>query len=336
MGRRPKSDQLITIPLNDGSIEIAESVLFALPGAARFLAWLVNDERLSQTLAARYTRLVASARRDGSLTNPDAIAREPHRTAAKRWTRWAAGAYDERMRLVVQHWVKRGELGVASELRAAGNRARISSLLPPAPDKRIPREDIVATRARWEEAMARIRAAGPHGDPGVGSPNETRVISWEPCPDRWTLHIPHAAGTPVHLDPCSECYPLVLDDEGLQVIANAFRDAWGDRHPSTLPGDALLFGPPPLAGTPYANKPVPFESNEYTLALAGGGPLSYATERQGGTVVATCATFLEKFRERTPRVVSFDMRNNAELIQTVTAFLAMLHELAQTTPSPAS
>ena len=142
------------------------------------------------------------------------------RTAARAYWKWIRETYDTRVSPVLRAFSK-------TDVTKGIRWLRRSSLVPPYPTKVLYRRLLPVP-------------------PKIGEqPRIQRTIAEDPCPDKWTLHVPTREG-PAHADPCPNCTYVEVSPEQLDVIAKAFERAWGHRQLDGVPADAFLFGQPPI------------------------------------------------------------------------------------------
>ncbi len=220
MARRPKSDPDVHYVIGGIPIVVGTSTVQTI-NVKGFVTALVA-RGVSHVVAALYARTAARSIRAGRAYTPDAITTMQERTAVRAYWRWVGDTYHARLT----------PLRVALRLdNAQLGRLRCHSLVPPTPDKRVPKVTVppqVYLNSETREARA--------------TPAQ---YDWVSCPS-WTLHIPPAHDAPVHKDPCVECWVWELSPEQVEAIAKAFEDAWGHRDLACMPPDALLFGSKPL------------------------------------------------------------------------------------------
>lgn len=262
---RYKNPDLITV--NGNSFEFSQNVLKDFPDARGFIGYVLS-RNVSAAVATTYVKIVARLKRQGRLTQTELLTHAVERTAANNYWRWTVDAYTVRV------------TPVARALSQYDVRSRISwlrrhSLLPPYPDKRVPR------LTRWPRLALDGDTRSIAYDPG-----ETTLV---PC-SSWTLHVPPRL-MPVHTDPCMDCTVIELTDPQLNVIADAFEATWGHRDLERVPPECLLFGQPP----PDGEAPViDAEGIGRTVALMSTNALSGAIENTGGSVTLQVETFLAR------------------------------------------
>jgi hypothetical protein len=318
MGRRPRSDRLIDFQAHGYRFALAQSTIDALPRAADFVTHLLTAGRVTPAIAREYGRLAAKAARAGTIRTPRLIDQRMTSSAVNAYWKWFVPQYDAKIRALIAACVSRNDTHSAMELRNHGPQLRAGSLVPPAPDKTIPRLDFQATNAAFNAATAEIVAAGP---PPPGPPRWSDVSKYEPvsttispysvwldepCP-HWTLHIPPRPDFPVHTDPCKECRCLILDDELLNLVADGYRWAWGERPLASLPPDAFLFGAPPLGGDYVVQMAETDTAGRVAVLAKPWSPLAQEAERLAGTVTADLAVFCDRLRSSPHDAVIIDL-----------------------------
>lgn len=262
-------------------VPVLERTVRFLPDAPAFLRYLAEERGIAIATACEYARLVAKAKRDGTVNDPNLIRARVEQTAVRAYWKWIEPFYESRVRPVVR---------ALPFARGAIGQLRISSLVPPHPGKVIP----VKAPPKFE-------------------------LQWVPS-DRWTLHVPQVEtpkdGAPPitvapHTDPCESCSALELDDQQLQVIAAVFHAAWGPRTPAgvwpprDLPAECFLFGQPPQSSV-YGHQPRDSSRIGRVTALLEGGPLSDLVDSVRGSVTPSNNTFIERLQQHVPDVVVID------------------------------
>lgn len=186
-----------------------------------FVRWLAERGGVSTANAIYYVKLAARLKRTGRLGQPDALQHRVERTAARAYWKWIRETYDDRVSPVLRAFSN-------ADVTRGIRRLRRSSLVPPYPEKVLYRRLLPVP-------------------PKIGEqPRIQRTIAEDPCPDKWTLHVPIKDGVPAHSDPCPDCIYVEVSPEQLDVIAKAFERAWGHRQLDGVPADAFLFGQPPI------------------------------------------------------------------------------------------
>ena len=196
------------------------------PEANAFLDGLVARGSIAVAACVLYVKLAAKLRRTGRLHQPETLANRTERTAARAYWKWVRENYDLRVRPVLTAFSN-------SDLRRGIQLLRVSSIVPPSPDKKLYRRTLVMTH------------------PGPGHVQQPDYVI-DACPDLWTLHVPIDASTPWHNDPCiDQCDVVkVSTPEQLEAVRIAIEKAWGHSDLSKLPRDAFLFGQPPISEAP--------------------------------------------------------------------------------------
>ncbi len=226
MGRRPKADADVHLMVGDTAVTVATSTVQTINAKAFILALI--ERRVSPAIAGLYARTAARSIRAGRAMEPDLITNVAERTSVRAYWRWATESYARRV-APVRRKLQIDGIQVA--------RLRCGSLVPPGPEKRVPRV-VEQAQVRLDPQTRTSQFIPPRFD-------------WVRC-DSWTLHIP-ASDVPVHQDPCAECLMYELTAEQVEVVAAAFEDAWGHRDLAKMPPEALLFGPQPPDGTGHKN-----------------------------------------------------------------------------------
>ena len=237
-----------------------ERSLEGFPEAQAFLDGLTARGSLAMANVVLYVKLVAKLKRMGRLHQYDTLLPNRfERTAARAYWRWVRESYDARVRPVLAAFSN-------SDLRRGIQLLRISSIVPPSPDKKLYRRTLRMTH------------------PGPGQAQQPDYVI-DACPDKWTLHVPIDASTPWHNDPCiDQCDVVKIETpEQLEAVRIAIEKAWGHSDLSKLPRDAFLFGQPPIVegvAQPDTDKHVVALADRHTkagaLVEAAGG--SYATQ----------------------------------------------------------
>lgn len=352
MGRRPSTDPLVDCLAGPHRVQLPQSVIHSFYDASEFILSVVQGGR-SLATAVTYCRLVANARRAGTINNPKAVQQPNTATAINAYWRWMTPKYERRLQTVIRALVAKG--GDHPFLRENLARVRVGSLVPPKPSKHIPQTDFVATRKQFEEIGARIREAGPpqgtperpSGGPALATGTTFRwdmgrrevqpaasvpaapkpVVRWELCANSWTLHVPTHDAEP-HNDPCEHCRPIVLDDELLHVVAAAFQDAWGPScRPEDVPPEAYLFGlPPPKSELGKAVVAAPPRMKIAALAPVGTR-LAIIAEQMKGVATERVQTFCERVQASPPDAIVIDfatVKTASDVRQLVDAIERML------------
>lgn len=221
MSRRPKNDIDVPITIGDVTFRLATSTMTALPTAPLFLRYLL-DGGVSVAMAAEYARLAAKCIREGT-TRPEQLLRMNERTAMNRYWKWIETVYAQRVQPV--------RLAIPdADLRQTLGWLRVHSLVPPYDGKTVPRLTRMPQLHFNTETMA--------------ASMEPMRFERQPCAG-WTLHVP-LREVPVHVDPCDDCAVYDLTPAQVEVIATAFKDAWGHTDLSLVPAESPLFGTQPL------------------------------------------------------------------------------------------
>lgn len=261
MNTMPRSyGPMIDLVVRGRTYTFTAASLEGFPDATAFLDGLASRESIAAAVCILYVKLAAKLKRQGRLHMPEILlTQRVERTAARAYWKWVRTTYDARVRPVLLAFAN-------DDVRRGVQRLRVSSIVPPSPDKKLYRRTL---------GMAY---------PGPGQ-SERGGFEIEPCPDQWTLHVPIDASIPWHTDPCiDQCDVVKIQTpEQLEAVRIAIEKAWGHSDLSKLPRDAFLFGQPPLSETPTstdADQKVVALTDRHTKIGGGVEALggSYATQ----------------------------------------------------------
>jgi hypothetical protein len=244
--------------------------LEGFPEAPAFLGALLDRGGVSPRIACEYVRLAARLKRQGRLSDPN----NQHRvegTAANAYWRWAGESYAQRVQPVIRALPQ-------VDLKRALPYLRRAALIPPFEGKLVPR--MVAPAQAVLDAETRTATVAPP------------TFNMVPCSD-WTLHVP-AKPVPAHADPCLTCMTVDLSVEHVEIIANAFEQAWGHRQLEKVPPDCLLFGEPPRA---YTGESIVLAKAGRIVALCEPGAAAEALNTIGAKVTMDVDSFLARLAE---------------------------------------
>ena len=270
----PQYKNPVHVTVGDTTLTFSKTVFVDLPDARAFLDG-VAARGVSVSVAAHYAKIVARLKRSGRLADPDRLAHNVERTAARAYHRWKAEAYADRLAPVIRAFKR-------DDLRRAIKWLRRGSLVPPYEGKTI------FTQRTPMDAQVALAQGGL--DRVTGAIHFTTPPRTVPC-TTWTLHVPEKP-VPAHTDPCEDCVAVEVSDQQLQIIAAAFEQAWGHRDLNAVPAESLLFGEPPAEDVVVGDGKF-----ETCAALIGPGPVSEALSGVRAKVARDPDSFLARLSE---------------------------------------
>jgi hypothetical protein len=262
----------VDLTANGRTFPFTQRSLEGFPEAQGFLLGLTARGTLSVSNVIYYVKIAATLKRQGRLHHPDALVQRLDRTAARAYWRWIRETYDARVSPLLAMFAN-------SDLTRGVQWIRRSALVPPSPSKVLYR---------------RLMPVPPLPGETARPPS----MALDPCPNLWTLHVPQTRDVPVHTDPCLDCAVVKIENEAqLNMIAVAFEKAWGHRILDAVPGDAFLFGQPPLV-----DQVLHETKTQRILALIGNShsTLAGSVNAIGGSATTSTTVFADRLQADPP------------------------------------